>query len=41
MMQCGSCTAQVAQTIPILLNPATWLLALAAIATAAARLKKK
>lgn len=31
-MQCGSCAAQ---AVPILMNPAVWLLALAAIASAA------
>jgi hypothetical protein len=28
---CGSCTQQVLQTMPILLNPVTWLVAISAV----------
>lgn len=28
---CGSCTQQVLQSVPILLNPVTWLVAISAV----------
>ena len=41
MQLCGSCAQQVAQTVPILMNPATWLLALAAVTAVVSKTKKK
>lgn len=40
MLQCGNCTQQVAQAVPILFNPVTWLLALAAITAVVSKPKK-
>jgi hypothetical protein len=38
---CGGCTQQIVQQIPILLNPVTWVVALAAITGALSLGKKK
>lgn len=38
---CGGCTQQVLEQIPILLNPATWVVAIAVITGALSLGKKK
>lgn len=38
-MQCGGCIVE--QTVPILLNPVTWLVAIAAVTTAFSKVKGK
>lgn len=38
-MQCGGC--DLTQTVPIVLNPATWLLALAAVTALVAKTSKR
>lgn len=40
MMQCGGCTQQVVQQLPLLANPVTWMVVLAAL-TGVMQLGKK
>jgi hypothetical protein len=39
MLQCGGCS--VSQVVPILSNPITWLLALAAVSSVVGKVSKK
>lgn len=41
MQLCGSCAQQVVQTVPILLNPATWLIVLFGLTAVASKVTKK
>lgn len=41
MQACGGCTQQLVQTVPILLNPVTWLVAISALTAIVSKKKGK